>query len=235
MNEKMLVKFMIIVISVNVIINTFNHFIISNENNSINYVPTTKFEIDTATKNVNHECETTVFIGDSITEGYNLNYHYENNYINSGVSGDTTINLYDKLEENLFKYNPNCIVILIGTNDYPKNYSVNDIIYNIDNIFHEIKIKLPDSKVYVQSIYPVNKVDTIINTTENRDNEVIDETNILLHSLTKSYNYEFLNINKYLKDELGNLNSKYTYDGLHLSYDGYVKITEELKKLTNLK
>ena len=59
-----------------------------------------------------------VFLGDSITQGYNLS-NYFNNYpvINSGISGNTTRDVLNDMYGRVYQYNPSKVVILIGTND----------------------------------------------------------------------------------------------------------------------
>ncbi len=66
-----------------------------------------------------------VFIGDSLTQGvYGANYVNKvaealrgHHFINEGVSGDTSLNLYRRLERDVISHQPDGVFIMIGVND----------------------------------------------------------------------------------------------------------------------
>ncbi len=167
------------------------------------------------------------FLGDSITEGYNV-YEYFSDLLvyNRGISGDTTVGLLNRLDESVFKLNPSKVVVLIGTNDYQALNATNlDILERITLIVKTIKEKLPNTKIFIQSVYPVN------NTLDKdmvgiRNNETIK---LLNESLSKLDGITFINLyDKLIKD--GNLNKEYTKEGLHINPKGYSLITKILTK-----
>lgn len=167
------------------------------------------------------------FLGDSITEGYNV-YEYFSDLLvyNRGISGDTTVGLLNRLDESVFKLNPSKVVVLIGTNDYQALNATNlDILERITLIVKTIKEKLPNTKIFIQSVYPVN------NTLDKdmvgiRNNETIK---LLNESLSKLDGITFINLyDKLIKD--GNLNKEYTKEGLHINPKGYNLITKILTK-----
>ena len=94
-----------------------------------------------------------------------------------------------------------------------------------------IKKHRPKCKIYVQSIYPVNKTENKkidadkVNKRENKD---IKEVNKKIKKLCKQYDITYINVHKHLLDEEGNLALKYTKDGLHLNDLGYLKVTKVL-------
>ena len=58
------------------------------------------------------------FVGDSITEGYDINRYYKNYRVaNRGISGDTTDMLLTRTEVSAFDLEPKVINLLIGTNN----------------------------------------------------------------------------------------------------------------------
>ena len=75
-----------------------------------------------------------LFLGDSITEYYDLNNYYPNMpVINSGIAGNTTEDILDEMQERVYQYKSKYkIFILIGTNDLQKGKKVDDIVNNID-------------------------------------------------------------------------------------------------------
>ena len=66
-----------------------------------------------------------VFFGDSLTQGtYGANYVNKvaaamrgHHFINAGVDGDTSLNLYRRLEKDVIAHKPDAVFIMIGIND----------------------------------------------------------------------------------------------------------------------
>ena len=174
----------------------------------------------------------TVFVGDSITQDYNVYEFFSDLTVyNRGIGGDTTVGLLKRLDESIYALEPKRIVLLIGTNDFPLlNASCNAVYENIKKIITDIKSKLPDTEIILESIYPISKAnDPKINllSVGERDNELIQQTNDLLKTIEGII---YVDAYSYLKDDDGNLKLDYTVEGLHLSEVGYQKITEILRK-----
>ena len=169
-----------------------------------------------------------VFLGNSETEIYDLNKYY-GNYpaINSGVSGNTTRDVLNNIYNRVYKYNPSKVIILIGTNDIYFGINKAETISNINRIISNIKTNLPNTKIYLESIYPIN----------NSDNPIIkhwligSRTNSFISSINDEIKdiegVTYINVyDSLLSNELLNIN--YTYDGLHLNSNGYDIVTEIL-------
>jgi acyl-CoA thioesterase I len=63
-----------------------------------------------------------VFMGDSITQGWNLhNYFPGKPYINRGISGQTTPQMLVRFRQDVIDLKPKVVVILGGTNDLAEN------------------------------------------------------------------------------------------------------------------
>ena len=63
-----------------------------------------------------------VFIGDSITwqwtrDGFHPIYFTTNGYVNKGISGNTTVQMLSRFQEDVIDLDPYCVVIEGGTND----------------------------------------------------------------------------------------------------------------------
>lgn len=173
--------------------------------------------------------ENIVFLGDSITKLYDLDKYYpDNNVVNSGISGNVSEDILSDMYNRVYKYNPSIVFLLIGTNQLESDNDelIERQIIDIVNIIHK---KLPFTKIFVESIYPVNN--TIKGTPSiGRDNNKIIKINDYLKKQSKKYNYEYIDIYSHLKDENDNLSIEYTEDGLHLNASGYDVITNILKK-----
>jgi lysophospholipase L1-like esterase len=175
-----------------------------------------------------------VFIGDSITEQFMVSEFYPKHYvINRGISGDTTYGVLYRLEESAFALRPKKIFLLIGTNDIGNEKDPEYIIGNTRLIIQRLKKRLPRTKIYIQSIYPVykdtnNRIKKKI--VGNRDNDKIKAINKQLYRLAKKYKCTYIDMNKKLRDRHGQLKYEYTIEGLHLSPLGYEKVAKELEK-----
>lgn len=173
--------------------------------------------------------ENVVFLGDSITNYYDLDKYYpENNVVNSGISGNVANDILSDMYNRVYKYNPSKVFLLIGTNQIPIGDSDDKIIDGIKHIIDEIRENRPHAKIYVESIYPVNKKINE-NKVKNRENKRIVKLNMKIKKLTKKLDYvEYINVYDSLLDgEV--LNKDYSYDGLHLNDKGYEIVTDVLK------
>ncbi len=174
--------------------------------------------------------ESIVFLGDSITSRYDLNKYFPNyNVYNSGIAGNMTKDILENMENRVFIYNPTKVFILIGTNDLVYSGLDNDgIKNNIEEIINKIYEKNSNTKIYLESIYPVN---TSLNKeiVETRTNDNIKNLN---NKIEKICNNKCTYINMYddLTDKNGNMKRIYTVDGLHLNKIGYKVVTNKLIK-----
>lgn len=174
-----------------------------------------------------------IFLGDSLTDFYDLEKYYDIPIINSGVAGWTTDDLLNDLDEKVFKYKAKKIILLIGTNDITYGKSNEYIVNNIEKIVETIKNKNKYVKIYIESLYPINntenkKIDH--NMVKSRTNGQIININKLLKNYCNKNKITYINMYDLLKDENGNLKLEYTQEGLHMSDEGYEVITSELKK-----
>lgn len=182
------------------------------------------------TVEVINDKEEVLFVGDSITDGYDLKkyYNYENKIIiNSGVGGYRTINIINRFRNLVDQYNPNKLFLMIGTNDIGAGMSKDEIVNNIKKIIFMIREKDPNIKIYLETIYPINKDKR--KEDKRRNNKFISEINKELKKYCESNDVEFIDIYSYLVDENDTLKSEYTEDGLHLNDLGYEMVTSILK------
>ena len=177
------------------------------------------------------EKENIVFLGDSITEIYPINKIYGDlPIIKSGVSGYKTEDILKRMDSMVYRYNPTKVILLIGTNDISKNISeenLNKTQKNIEKIINGIKKNRKNAKIYIESIYPVNR-NMKLEMVSERTNEAIKQLNKKIKNYCKEENITYINMHDELLDSDGNFDSELTYDGLHPSSLGYAKITRIL-------
>ena len=179
--------------------------------------------------------ENIVFVGDSITDFYDLEKYYpdELNLVNSGINGNRTDDILDDMKNRIYIYNPSKVILLIGTNDISFNKSKDEIVENIKTIVKQIKKNRPYCKMYIESIYPINntdnkKIDHFM--VKNRTNSFIKKINSDLKEYAEKNDITYIDMYSDLIDEEGNLDIDYTKEGLHLSDEGYKVVTKKLKK-----
>ena len=164
-----------------------------------------------------------VFLGNSITDGCEWAELFDNPRIkNRGISADRTGWMLERLDP-IVKGHPKKLFLLIGTNDLAAGIAPQTVVDNIRRILERFRTESPRTKLYVQSIFPVNGVDAGGKTRKHwsKGAEII-ETNKLLQELCRELDIPYLDIYSVLVDERGLLDKRYTNDGLHLTGEGYL-------------
>lgn len=199
--------------------------------------PKIKIKTKTVIKKEYKVPENIVFLGDSITNYYDLKKYYpDNNIVNSGICGNTTGDILNDMEERVYQYNPSKVFLLIGINDLAYKSTPDEIIENTEKIVEAIQEKRPQAEILVESVYPTNNSDDskiYHDLIKNRDNEDVEKINEGLKKYCEDKKIKYIDLHSKLVDEDGNLKLEYTKEGLHISEEGYEVITEELKKYIN--
>ena len=169
-----------------------------------------------------------VFIGNSITNGAEWNELFPRKRVkNRGISGDTSEGVYDRLDP-VVKGKPAKIFILIGINDISRDVKVEDIVLNMKRIVKEIQKKSPKTKIYIQSILPVNPDFGIFKGHEKP--QLIKEINQQYQNIAKEYKVNYINLYPhFLEEGTDRMNEKYTNDGLHFLGEGYLLLSKIIK------
>ncbi|MBP3461511.1 MAG: hypothetical protein J6K21_03770 [Bacilli bacterium] len=185
-------------------------------------------------KYVNYEMdENIVFFGDSITNKYKVEEFFPNSHVvNSGISGDKSSDLIERMDD-VYKYNPSKVFLLIGINDLNNAVDQDEILNNIQKIVNGIKTNRKYTKIYIESVYPINRnsfneKDYSFN--EDITNDTIKDFNNKLKNLCKENKINYVNVYDNLLDSDGNLKDIYTVEGLHLNDLGYYKVTSSIIK-----
>lgn len=171
----------------------------------------------------------TVIAGDSITELFNMELFDEYTektgikVYNRGISGDTSDRFLKRFSSNILALKPSNLVLLIGTNDLSLKADVSYVLENIEKIVEMTKNELPDTKIILQSVYPVDFVNII-------KNRKIVELNVKLKDFALKESIIYLDIYSLLLDKKGGFNKEYTYDGLHPNAKGFEIIAAEILK-----
>jgi len=170
-----------------------------------------------------------IFLGNSITEMGNwkkvLN---DTTVLNRGIGGDITYGILKRLKD-ITDRNPSKVFILIGINDIGKDIPDAVIANNYLKIVNEIHSKCPQTKIYAQSVLPINP--TMPNFPQHYDKEEhVLAVNKLIKAQAGAGNYTFVDIFHLFVDADGRLKSEYSYEGLHLKPPAYQVWVDYLKK-----
>lgn len=176
----------------------------------------------------------TVFVGNSITEaGQWKKLLKDSAVINRGISGDNTFGLLARVSE-IIKLKPSKLFILIGTNDLSRNIPDEAIIENIFTFLSKVKGGSPNTKIFVQSILPVNETIKIFPQQYKDNGSHILIINDQLSRYADRMRYTYIDLYSNFLDEQGKMKTTYTTDGLHLNEAGYQRWVEVLKTLKYL-
>jgi len=164
-----------------------------------------------------------VFVGNSITFWGNWLEMTGNRHIkNRGIPGEHTYGLLERLDY-ILKGKPRKIFIMIGINDLGKGLPDSVILKNWHDIISKVIIQTPKTKVYVHSILPTNPSFGRLKHLYGHESH-IRYINTELEKITKQYpNFIFVDLASEMADKRGFLRNEYTWDGVHLTVEGYNK------------
>jgi lysophospholipase L1-like esterase len=170
-----------------------------------------------------------IFLGNSITDGCEWSELLDNSKVkNRGISGDTTEGVLFRLNE-ITRSKPAKVFLLIGINDLSRGVSKDTVFANISKIATRIRKDSPKTKVYIQSILPVNDSFGLFKGHTNKTAEVLWVNEQLKEWCTKG-NAGFVDLySRFKQPDSEKMNPKYTNDGLHLLGDGYLLWAEIIK------
>lgn len=177
-----------------------------------------------------------VFIGDSITDGWNLTEMFPGKpYVNRGISGQTTSQMLIRFRPDVIALRPRIAVILAGTNDIAGNTgpitteAIVDNLTSMVDLAHANRIAVVLSSVMPVSDYNTNQQGNRIIQTVRRPPAKIRELNERIKKLCSERKLLYLDYYTPMVDANGFLREELSYDGLHASLKGYevMKATAE--------
>ncbi len=162
-----------------------------------------------------------IFLGNSITEGGNWKKLFSNiNAVNRGISGDVTDGIINRLDE-VVSSKPSKIFLLIGTNDLARGRSVSYVVEHSRKIIEQIKMDSPQSKLFVQSVLPINpNIGDNFSGHKSKKKEIL-AVNKALKKMATELNFIYVDIHKPFRNYRGYLKPAFSHDGLHLNDAGY--------------
>ena len=158
------------------------------------------------------------FIGDSLTDGYDLAKYYPQ-YVtaNRGIGGDTTFDLEGRLQVSVYDLKPKVVVMLIGANNMETMFE------NYEAILQGLRENLPETKVVLLSLTAMGGDHW------GRWNQLAAYNNVSIKLLAEKYGFAFVDLFTPLYDvSIGEVYEGYTVDGGHFTDLGYTVVTAQI-------
>ncbi len=169
-----------------------------------------------------------VFLGNSITDGAEWFELLDNKKcINRGISADITEGILLRLDA-ITKLQPKKLFIMIGVNDLSRNMTPAEVAANYRKILDRVRTESPRTKIYIQSVLPVNPATGMAKNHTNKTPEIM-ELNSMLKSMAEELGHTYVDLFTLMADSENHLPRSYSIDGLHLSYKAYKVWADAIK------
>ncbi len=174
-----------------------------------------------------------IFLGNSITDGAEWSELLGNPHAkNRGISGDRVKGVFERLDP-ITAGKPSKIFLMIGINDVAAGDSVAAIVEGIEAIVERIKAETPRTRIYIESVLPVNDCYNRFKGHTSRW-QMVAEINAGLQKLAASEGAAYVDLySAFVDPATGKMKPEYSNDGLHLLGNGYLKWIEIIKPLVD--
>lgn len=161
------------------------------------------------------------FVGNSLTDGNEWSESFGNQKMkNRGISGDISAGVIARIDE-IANRAPEKVFLMIGVNDLSRNITPDSVVKNILLIADYLRHHSPATRLYVQSLLPVNSSYQKF-TNHTGKGEQIKIVNKMLEDAALKHRYSFINLYPAFCDGGEKLKQTFSNDGLHLTGDGYL-------------
>lgn len=171
-----------------------------------------------------------VFLGNSLTQGGKWEIFFPAQApANRGIAGDNTLGMLYRLPE-IIGAQPRKLFLLAGINDISLNRSNEKIMTGIRSIIYQLKAGSPSTKIYVQSLLPINNNRPVRYKRMLNKEIQIEELNKELQKFCAKEGITFINIYPAFLGSDKTMDTKYTTDGLHLNDSGYTVWVDQIRQ-----
>lgn len=164
-----------------------------------------------------------VMLGNSLTEfggDWSARIPVSFNIVNRGIAGDDAGGILHRLIQ-VCPSHPKAIFFECGTNDLSHGLSAKRVARDVIKTIAAIRRQSPRTKLYVQSVFPINEDFGRWKTLIGKTNE-IPKINALLKKYCEQNGIVFLNIFDRLRySDSNKMREEYCKDGIHLTELGY--------------
>lgn len=169
-----------------------------------------------------------VFLGNSITDGGNFEELFKREDVkNRGIRSDIIPGVMKRLDQ-VVKGHPRKIFLLIGINDVSHGHSIDKLAQRYENLVKEIMRRSPQTKLYLQSIMPIDNRFGVYRNLRGKEQTVMD-FNKRIQAIAEENGLTYIDLWPVLSDKEGRMRSDFTNDGLHLTGPGYHAWTNAIR------
>ena len=168
-------------------------------------------------------------VGSNIWLYFHKSFFDSNNYINKGVSGNNTTQMVARFKKEILDQDPQCVVIMGGTNDLAQGETKMTILSNIKKMAEDADAL--DIRVILCSVTPCNDEYSRLNP-KNKGVHIV-ELNQMIKDYAESKGFTWCDYYPYLVAEDGyTLKEEYwMYDHLHPNPDAYTVMEGIIKPI----
>ena len=152
-----------------------------------------------------------ILLGDSITA-----WNPRKDAVNMGVPGDTVRDILWRVED-ILEVAGDEVYLMAGINDIIMGFSEGKILENYTKLVGTLKKNF--KRLIVISVLPVDS---------SSRNEIIRSLNKKIEEIGQEAGGEYLDLYQGFTGKAGNIDMKYTTDGVHLSSKGYDLLNTKL-------
>jgi len=174
---------------------------------------------------------TTVFVGDSITQMFNLpRFFRKQRVVNRGIGGDTMggirhLGILDRLADTIYNLKPKRIILMIGANDlvWSKGTCFETKLEQYELLVRTLRQDLPDTELWSVSVLPVRNEYA----SKNGD---IQQFNEYGARVAAQHGARWLDVYAEFLNEEGQLSEAFSDGNIHLSTPGYRHLSAIYKR-----
>lgn len=159
-----------------------------------------------------------VVVGDSLTERGEWWELLERPVANRGVAGDTVEAVRARLDD-VAALDPRVVFVLVGINDLLAGASPEALAARHAALLAELHGRLPRARIVAESLLPIR--DELVARDAELTSATVRRANELCRRGAAAAGADWLDLHARLADPDGELDPRYSSDGLHLSGAGY--------------
>lgn len=177
---------------------------------------------------IKHNSYDVIFFGNSITErgpwdellGAKLKTG------NRGIGGDNTYGMKARIADVVSK-KPKKIFLMMGINDVGRGLPTAAILKNYEEIIETIRTESPKTKIYIQSVLPMNESRLAYDYLKGKES-MVRALGEGAKAIADKYKLTYVDVKSVLANDYV-LKEKYTADGIHLNTEAYIEWVKFLK------
>lgn len=168
--------------------------------------------------------------GSAVTITWHASFFTQNNYLDMGISGENTIQMLSRYQKDVIAKDPQCVVIMAGTNDLAQGYTKDQILMNIKNMAEQAEAA--DMKVILCSITPCNDSYSNLSNPKTKGAHILAvNEKVKAYAQEKGFTYCDYYPALVAEDGLALKEAYWLYDHLHPNPDAYTVMEGIIKPI----